>query len=70
MSNATDFFPTGKPLRVTTYTSGTGTHTFLTASQLARVTIVAGGGGGGGVFSGGGAAGGNGSSGLIIIEEF
>jgi len=46
MSNSLQF-DGSKPLRVVTYTSGTGTFTPLVANSLCRVTVVAGGAGGG-----------------------
>ena len=50
MSSLSTFFPSGKPNRITTYTSGSGTFTPLsTSTSWARVTIV---GGGVGVFVG------------------
>lgn len=48
MSAASDFEPiVGKPGRVTRYTSGSGTHTFLAGAQWARVLVIGGGGKGG-----------------------
>ena len=46
MSNISDFFPSGKPTRITPYASGAGTHTFLAATTWFRYLIVGGAGGG------------------------
>ena len=47
MSNLSQFSIGGKPLRVVTYTTGSGTFTPLTAGNWCNVTVVGGGGGGG-----------------------
>lgn len=66
MSTLSQFL--GGPIRVTTYTSGTGTHTFLAEAKRFRAVVLGGGGGGG--RSGGGPAGGGGGGGggAIIVE--
>ncbi len=55
----------GKPLRVVTYTSGSGTFTPLAANSWCRVTLI--GGGGGGSTAGGGISGGGGGGGGAVI---
>lgn len=62
-----EFFPNGKPARVTTLTSGSGTFTPLVTPAWARVTLVGGGAGGSAGSNGTGSTAYGGGAGQTIV---